>query len=100
MKKEKLGDYKKVVLAYSGGLDTSIIVSWLKENYGCEVICVVGNVGQTMDKEALEKKALASGASKSKDACSRERTVASDYNQSVNFLAYHCFVSHSASFRR
>ena len=64
MKKEKLGDYKKVVLAYSGGLDTSIIVSWLKENYGCEVICVVGNVGQTMDKEALEKKALASGASK------------------------------------
>lgn len=64
MKKENLGSFKKVVLAYSGGLDTSIIVSWLKENYGCEVICVVGNVGQTMDKEALEKKALASGASK------------------------------------
>ncbi len=64
MKKEKSGEFKKVVLAYSGGLDTSIIVSWLKENYGCEVVCVVGNVGQTMDKAALEKKALASGASK------------------------------------
>ncbi len=64
MKKEKLGEFNKVVLAYSGGLDTSIIVSWLKENYGCEVICVVGDVGQTMDKAALEKKALASGASK------------------------------------
>lgn len=64
MKKEKLGEFNKVVLAYSGGLDTSIIVSWLKENYGCEVICVVGDVGQTMDKVALEKKALASGASK------------------------------------
>ena len=41
-----MNKFNKVVLAYSGGLDTSIIISWLKENYGCEVICVVGNVGQ------------------------------------------------------
>ncbi len=64
MKNQTAGEFKKVVLAYSGGLDTSIIVSWLKENYGCDVICVVGNVGQAIDKEALTKKALASGASK------------------------------------
>ena len=37
--------FKKVVLAYSGGLDTSIIISWLKENYGCEVIAVAADVG-------------------------------------------------------
>ncbi len=56
--------YKKVVLAYSGGLDTSIIISWLKENYGCEVIAVAGDVGQNDELEGLEEKALASGASK------------------------------------
>ena len=57
--------YKKVVLAYSGGLDTSIIIPWLKENYGCEVIAYAADVGQgDVDAEALEKKALASGASK------------------------------------
>ncbi len=39
-------DIKKVVLAYSGGLDTSVIVPWLKENYGCEVVCFTANVGQ------------------------------------------------------
>lgn len=55
---------KKVVLAYSGGLDTSIIISWLKENYGCEVIAVVGNVGQEDELVGLEEKALNSGASK------------------------------------
>ena len=64
MKTKTNKELKKVVLAYSGGLDTSIIVSWLKENYGCEVVCVVGNVGQGIDEEALTKKALASGASK------------------------------------
>ena len=37
---------KKVVLAYSGGLDTSVIVPWLKENYGCEVVCFCADVGQ------------------------------------------------------
>lgn len=56
--------YKKVVLAYSGGLDTSIIISWLKENYGCEVIAVAGDVGQKDELEGLEAKALATGASK------------------------------------
>ena len=55
---------KKVVLAYSGGLDTSIIVPWLKENYNCEVICYAADVGQNEELEGLEAKALASGASK------------------------------------
>ena len=56
--------YKKVVLAYSGGLDTSIIIPWLKETYGCEVICVSGNVGQDAELEGLEERALKTGASK------------------------------------
>ncbi len=56
--------YKKVVLAYSGGLDTSVIIPWLKENYGCEVIAVSGNVGQGTELDGLEEKALATGASK------------------------------------
>lgn len=56
--------YNKVVLAYSGGLDTSIIIPWLKENYGCEVICVAGNVGQDAELEGLEERALKTGASK------------------------------------
>ncbi|HEX9029881.1 MAG TPA: argininosuccinate synthase [Anaerolineales bacterium] len=55
---------KKVVLAYSGGLDTSVIVPWLKENYGCEVICYTADVGQGEELDGLEAKALASGASK------------------------------------
>ncbi len=56
---------KKVVLAYSGGLDTSIIIPWLKENYNnCEVIAVSGNVGQAEELEGLEEKALKTGASK------------------------------------
>ncbi len=54
---------KKVVLAYSGGLDTSVIVPWLKENYGCEVVCFTADVGQGDEMEGLEAKALASGAS-------------------------------------
>lgn len=56
--------YKKVVLAYSGGLDTSIIIPWLKENYGCEVIAVAGNVGQADELDGLEEKAIKTGASK------------------------------------
>jgi argininosuccinate synthase len=56
--------YKKVVLAYSGGLDTSVIVPWLKNNYGCEVVCMVANLGQAEELDGLEEKALASGASK------------------------------------
>jgi argininosuccinate synthase len=54
---------KKVVLAYSGGLDTSIIIPWLKETYGCEVIAMVGDVGQQEDLEAAKRKALVTGAS-------------------------------------
>ena len=62
MNKENI---KKVVLAYSGGLDTSIIIPWLKENYNnCEVIAVSGNVGQADELEGLEEKALKTGASK------------------------------------
>ena len=54
----------KVVLAYSGGLDTSIIVPWLREQYNCEVICFSANIGQMEELEGLEEKALQSGASK------------------------------------
>lgn len=58
-------EIKKVVLAYSGGLDTSIIIPWLKENYNdCEVIAVSGNVGQGTELDGLEEKALKTGASK------------------------------------
>jgi len=59
------GKITKAVLAYSGGLDTSVIVPWLKENYGCEIITVTADVGQGVAETAnLEAKALASGASK------------------------------------
>ncbi len=58
-------EIKKVVLAYSGGLDTSIIIPWLKENYNnCEVIAVSGNVGQGTELDGLEEKAIKTGASK------------------------------------
>lgn len=60
-----MSDIKKVVLAYSGGLDTSIIIHWLKENYNnCEVIAVSGDVGQGTELDGLEEKALKTGASK------------------------------------
>jgi argininosuccinate synthase len=55
---------KKVVLAYSGGLDTSIIVTWLRENYHCEVICFTADLGQEDELDGLEEKALRTGASK------------------------------------
>jgi argininosuccinate synthase len=58
------GEINKVVLAYSGGLDTSIIVPWLRQNYGCEVICFCADVGQGEETEGLEEKAIQSGASK------------------------------------
>src|SRR5512135_576409 len=55
---------KKVALAYSGGLDTSVIIPWLKENYGCEVVAVCGDIGQGEDELAgLEQKARKTGAS-------------------------------------
>src|SRR5574344_400102 len=64
MKKSK-DQIKKVVLAYSGGLDTSIIIPWLKENYNnCEVIAVSGDVGQGTELDGLEEKAIATGAAK------------------------------------
>lgn len=56
--------YNKIVLAYSGGLDTSVLIPWLKENYDCEVIAVSGNVGQGTELDGLEEKALKTGASK------------------------------------
>jgi len=56
-------DIKKAVLAYSGGLDTSIIITWLKENYGCEVIAVAADVGQGDELSGLEEKAIKTGAS-------------------------------------
>ena len=55
---------EKVVLAYSGGLDTSIIIPWLKENYAYDVIAMVGDVGQGDDLEAVVEKAYKTGASK------------------------------------
>lgn len=57
-------DIKKVVLAYSGGLDTSIIVKWLLETYNCEVICFAADVGQEEELDGLEQKAINTGASK------------------------------------
>ncbi|ADL51065.1 argininosuccinate synthase [Clostridium cellulovorans] len=61
MDKDKI---KKVVLAYSGGLDTSVIITWLKENYNCEIVAVSGDVGQGDDYEVLKEKAIKTGASK------------------------------------
>ena len=55
---------EKVVLAYSGGLDTSIIIPWLKENYDYEVIAVTADVGQGDELEPLKEKAIKTGASK------------------------------------
>jgi argininosuccinate synthase len=70
--------FKKVVLAYSGGLDTSVIVPWLKNNYNCEVICYCANLGQDEELSGLEEKALASGASKCYVEDLREEFIA-DY---------------------
>ena len=60
---EDINMKEKVVLAYSGGLDTSVIIPWLKENYGCEVIACTVNLGQPEDFDAIHEKALKSGAS-------------------------------------
>src|SRR5260370_21444751 len=67
---------KKVALAYSGGLDTSIIIPWLKEHYGCEVVAVCGDIGQGGDElSGLEAKARATGASVVHVADMREEFV-------------------------
>ncbi|MCC6629811.1 MAG: argininosuccinate synthase [Chloroflexi bacterium] len=57
------GDIKKIVLAYSGGLDTSVIIPWLRENYGCEVIAFAADLGQEEELDGLEAKAIRTGAS-------------------------------------
>ena len=67
-----------VVLAYSGGLDTSIIIPWLKETYGCKVIAMIGDLGQQEDLEAARRKALATGASAASVEDLREEFI-SDY---------------------
>ena len=51
----KKGDVKKVVLAYSGGLDTSVILRWLQENYGCEVVTFTADLGQGAELEAVQE---------------------------------------------
>ncbi|HSK71363.1 MAG TPA: argininosuccinate synthase [Pyrinomonadaceae bacterium] len=57
-------EINKIILAYSGGLDTSAMLLWLKETYGCEVVCYTADVGQGEELEGLEEKALKTGASK------------------------------------
>jgi argininosuccinate synthase len=57
-------EVKKVVLAYSGGLDTSVILKWLKNEFGCEVIAFTADIGQAEELDHLEEKALSTGASK------------------------------------
>ncbi|MDR0800738.1 MAG: argininosuccinate synthase [Endomicrobium sp.] len=69
---------KKVVVAYSGGLDTSIILSWIKENYGCEVVACCVDVGQGKELEGLGEKARKTGASKSYIIDAKEEFV-TDY---------------------
>lgn len=70
-----MGKANKVVLAYSGGLDTSVIIPWLKENYGAEVIAVCVDLGQPEDYDAVEKKAIKSGASKAYIVDAKEEFV-------------------------
>ncbi len=70
---------KKVALAYSGGLDTSIIIPWLKEHYGCEIVAVCGDIGQGGEElDGLKEKALKTGASEVHVEDMREEFVA-DY---------------------
>ena len=59
-----MSDIKKIVLAYSGGLDTSVILTWLKEEYNCEVIAFAADVGLGRELDGIKEKALATGASK------------------------------------
>ena len=59
-----MSNKEKIVLAYSGGLDTSIIIPWLKENYDCEVIAMAADVGQGEELDPLNEKAIKTGASK------------------------------------
>ncbi|MGH7929813.1 MAG: argininosuccinate synthase domain-containing protein, partial [Candidatus Binatia bacterium] len=65
----------KVVLAYSGGLDTSVILRWLKDTYGCEVVAFCADLGQGEDLQAVKRKALRTGASKAVIGDLREEFV-------------------------
>ena len=58
-----MSDIKKIVVAYSGGLDTSVLLQWLKETYGAEVVAYCADVGQGNELDGLEEKALSTGAS-------------------------------------
>jgi argininosuccinate synthase len=64
MEKVMTREIKKIVLAYSGGLDTSVMLHWLRAQYGCEVVCYCADVGQGEELTGLEEKARATGASK------------------------------------
>src|SRR5256884_3988496 len=66
---------KKVVLAYSGGLDTSVILRWLKEQYGCEVVAFCADLGQSEDLQAVKRKAITTGATKAVVGDLREEFV-------------------------
>ena len=57
-----ISDIQRIALAYSGGLDTSVMIPWLRENYGCEVLAVVADIGQREDFAAVREKALGTGA--------------------------------------
>lgn len=70
--------FKKMALAYSGGLDTSVAIPWLRETYGCEVLAVIVDVGQGEDLDAIRAKALASGAAAAHVVDVR-RTFVTDY---------------------
>ncbi len=71
-------EIKKVVLAYSGGLDTSVIIRWLTERYGCEVIAFIADIGQGEDLSTIKDKAIATGAKKAYVEDLREK-FAQDY---------------------
>ena len=82
-----MSEVKKVVLAYSDGLDTSIIIPWLKEHYNnCEVIAVCGNVGQKGELEGLEERAKASGASSTSAMSSESLKVSIRRRQASGFF--------------
>ena len=81
---------KKVVLAYSGGLDTSIIIPWLNENYGMDVIAMIADVGQGDDMDEVVAKAYATGAKKA---------VVLDLRQEFLREYVHPMVGSSAIFR-
>ena len=76
----------KVVLAYSGGLDTSIMIQWLKDNYDCEVIAMCANLGQAEELDGLEEKALKTGASKVFVEDLREEFITFNFNFTSNIF--------------